>query len=97
MDCMTGVRYTRFAFAFAFAFGRKSSARECICIDEMKRLLETMENKDSLPNPNDVLWKRDNIADFAGTIGVVPIGAWHGTGRNARQRKVAVYDEDEGV
>jgi hypothetical protein len=36
------------------ALGGKSSARECI--DEMKRLLETMEGSDSLLNPNDVLY-----------------------------------------
>jgi DNA ligase-1 len=51
------------------------------------------------------LWlklKRDYIADFADTIDVVPIGAWHGTGRKAEKGflspiLLAVYDEDEGV
>jgi pentatricopeptide repeat protein len=37
-----------------FALGGKTSARECI--DEMKRLIETMEADDNLPNPNDVLY-----------------------------------------
>jgi DNA ligase-1 len=51
------------------------------------------------------LWlklKRDYMADFADTIDVVPIGAWHGTGRKAEKGflspiLLAVYDEDEGV
>jgi hypothetical protein len=42
------------------------------------------------------------MADFADTIDVVPIGAWHGTGRKAEKGflspiLLAVYDEDEGV
>jgi DNA ligase-1 len=51
------------------------------------------------------LWlklKRDYMTDFADTIDVVPIGAWHGTGRKAEKGflspiLLAVYDEDEGV
>ena len=50
------------------------------------------------------LWlklKRDYVAGFADTIDVVPIGAWHGSGRKAQNGflspiLLAVYDDDEG-
>jgi DNA ligase 1 len=46
--------------------------------------------------------KRDYVADFADTIDIVPIGAWHGNGRKAEKGFLspvlfAVYDEDDGV
>mmetsp|Transcript_12507 Transcript_12507/g.29840 ORF Transcript_12507/g.29840 Transcript_12507/m.29840 type:complete len:836 (-) Transcript_12507:1583-4090(-) len=46
--------------------------------------------------------KGDYVEGFADTIDVVPIGAWHGTGRKAEKGflspiLLAVYDEDEDV
>eukprot|EP00980_Cylindrotheca_fusiformis_P007021 scaffold1474_cov132-Cylindrotheca_fusiformis.AAC.17 len=46
--------------------------------------------------------KRDYVKGYADTIDVVPIGAWHGTGRKAQRSflspvLLAVYDEDEDV
>ena len=46
--------------------------------------------------------KRDYVAGFADTIDVVPIGAWHGSGRKAERHflspvLLAVYDDEEDV
>jgi DNA ligase 1 len=46
--------------------------------------------------------KRDYVAGFADTIDVVPIGAWHGSGRKAERNflspvLLAVYDDEEDV